>query len=282
MSFSIVQGKVSSPMALPVTPIFECVSLTPGSGEAFASFGYFSFNTVPVTIPISEQNFFFPGSASRGQPTLFLPGRQEMVFTVPFPTSINVTWVLDGSIAAASADPNNLCESENCTCPPGPEGPQGQDGFNGTQGSEGPQGPQGPQGAQGPQGTQGPQGAQGNQGIQGPPGIPGAKGPQGPQGPAVPPGPGFNASNCRVVTNTSKGLSYQLEASDASIWAAFAYASCLPKEILLSGGVECDTFSVVKTSVPEHTATLYRWKAECVGIKINNKPMTLVRAICCH
>jgi len=281
MSFSIVQGSKESPMALPVTPIFECVSLTPGSGQAVASFGYFSFNPAPVTIPVGEENFFFPGTAFRGQPTVFLPGRQENVFSVQFAMATNTSWVLDGSVAAASANPNNLCESENCTCPAGPDGPPGQDGFNGTQGAQGPQGPAGPQGTQGSQGMPGPQGAQGNQGIQGPPGIKGAPGPQGPQGQAGPPGPGLNASNCRVVTNTS-GWSYPLDDSSAPIWAAVAYSSCAPKEILVSGGVDCDTFSVVKTSIPERTATLFRWKAECVGIKINNKPLTTVRAICCH
>jgi len=271
-----------SPMSLPVTPIFECVSLVPGSTDAMATYGYYNFDSVPVTINIGAQNFFFPGGANRGQPTVFLPGRQTNVFQVQFTTTVNISWVIDGNIATASGDPLDLCEMENCTCPAGPQGPQGVQGPPGAQGAQGNPGPQGTQGVAGPQGTPGTPGIQGNPGVQGPPGQNGATGATGPQGPAGPAGPGFNASNCRVVTNTSKGIYYRLDDSSDSFWAAAAYASCEPKEILISGGIDCDIFSVTKTSIPEHTATLYRWKGECVGMHINNRPMTLVRSICCH
>src|SRR6056297_971296 len=89
---------------------------------------------------------------------------------------------------------NIVCETVNCTGPPGPQGsegppgPQGLEGPPGPQGSEGPPGQQGIQGVQGIQGIQGVQGVQGYNGTQGPEGPPGEDGAIGPQGSEGPPG----------------------------------------------------------------------------------------------
>ncbi|MEM0964053.1 MAG: T9SS type A sorting domain-containing protein [Bacteroidota bacterium] len=81
-----------------VSPVVECVGQDP-DGSYFAWFGYDNRDTVPVTIPTGSgstaggaySNRFTSGGAL-GQPTVFLPGRQQYVFRISL--SGGNTWVL--------------------------------------------------------------------------------------------------------------------------------------------------------------------------------------------
>lgn len=77
-----------------VKPVLECV-VNNGGGYFTARFGYQNLNTVNVTIPVGTNNKFTPTPTNRGQTTVFLPGRQQFVFDVPFNGS-NLVWSLKG------------------------------------------------------------------------------------------------------------------------------------------------------------------------------------------
>ena len=77
-----------------VRPVLECV-VRVNSNSYIARFGYQNDNSVSVTIPIGNNNKFSPNPQGRGQPTVFLPGRQRSVFEVPFNGS-NLVWSLKG------------------------------------------------------------------------------------------------------------------------------------------------------------------------------------------
>jgi hypothetical protein len=63
-----------------VTPVFEGWYTNP-DGTLMLSFGYFNRNTEEtLEIPLGEDNRFGGGELDRGQPTVFLPGRQWGVF----------------------------------------------------------------------------------------------------------------------------------------------------------------------------------------------------------
>jgi hypothetical protein len=81
-------------------PVLECVESN-ADGTYTAHFGYDNPNSFDVSIPIGGSNFFVPLPLDRGQPTLFVPGRQVDVFTVVFPTFSLLVWTLDGGTAIA-------------------------------------------------------------------------------------------------------------------------------------------------------------------------------------
>ncbi len=63
-----------------VTPVFEGWYTNP-DGTLMLSFGYFNRNTEEtLEVPLGEDNRFGGGEPDRGQPTVFLPGRQWGVF----------------------------------------------------------------------------------------------------------------------------------------------------------------------------------------------------------
>ncbi len=64
-----------------VIPILEC-TVHQGNGNFTAYYGYDNKNTVNVTIPIGSKNRFEKNPQGRGQPTVFVPGRQMFVFKV--------------------------------------------------------------------------------------------------------------------------------------------------------------------------------------------------------
>jgi hypothetical protein len=64
-----------------ISPIFDgWEELSDGSRLFY--FGYIN-RGAEVVVPIGPDNTFEPGPADRGQPTTFLPGRHEHVFTIP-------------------------------------------------------------------------------------------------------------------------------------------------------------------------------------------------------
>ena len=64
-----------------ISPIFDGWEELPDGTRLFY-FGY--INRGPeVVVPLGPDNSFEPGPADRGQPTTFLPGRHEHVFTIP-------------------------------------------------------------------------------------------------------------------------------------------------------------------------------------------------------
>lgn len=77
--------------------------------EIEAHFGYHNPTNAQITIPrsITSFNFFTPGSTSyTGQPSQFLPGIYENVFTVRLPSQLRpeITWVLDRNVVSVSAN----------------------------------------------------------------------------------------------------------------------------------------------------------------------------------
>lgn len=77
-----------------ITPILECVVHLP-NGNFTAYYGYESKNTVPVTVPLGANNRFDRDPQTRGQPTLFMPGRQSFVFKVDYKGAA-IRWKLRG------------------------------------------------------------------------------------------------------------------------------------------------------------------------------------------
>jgi hypothetical protein len=86
----------------PLHPVLECVTVA-ADDSYVAYFGYLNENDITVIIPIGPDNRFTPPPNDRGQPTLFLPGRQYHIFSVASPGHALV-WHLDGSTATAGSD----------------------------------------------------------------------------------------------------------------------------------------------------------------------------------
>ena len=97
----------------PVSPVLECV-VDRGAGWApatryVARFGYNNRNIFQVAIPVGTNNRFTPAPQDRGQPGVFLPGRQRFVFEIQFNGS-NLVWTLSGRTATASSNPAQRCQ----------------------------------------------------------------------------------------------------------------------------------------------------------------------------
>ncbi len=84
---------------LSITPILECVERNL-DGSLTGYFGYDNPNLFAVTIPIGKNNLFTGAPDDQGQPTVFDPGRNTMIFSVVFDGAI--AWKLDGSTTSAS------------------------------------------------------------------------------------------------------------------------------------------------------------------------------------
>lgn len=84
----------------PVYPFFDCI-IHQHNGTNTAFFGYMNTNATTVSIPIGDNNQFFPGGPSVGQPVLFQSGRQFAVFGVNFASQFLV-WSLDHNKVTAS------------------------------------------------------------------------------------------------------------------------------------------------------------------------------------
>jgi predicted extracellular nuclease len=102
----------ASPRTRQISPVLECVrdngpNVDP-SVRYTALFGYSNPNRFPVEILVGPMNRFQPAPENRGQPTVFLPGRQRSVFEVPYNGSLLV-WALNQRTATASTNPQQRC-----------------------------------------------------------------------------------------------------------------------------------------------------------------------------
>ncbi len=83
----------------PLKPVLECVEPLP-DGSTLARFSYFNATDGPISLPVGEDNRFFPGEADRGQPRVFRPGRvgaddKHTIRVLIRPREV-LTWHLDG------------------------------------------------------------------------------------------------------------------------------------------------------------------------------------------
>ncbi len=84
-----------------VFPTLQCVTNN-GNGTYTAYFGYVNNSSSSVSIPIDEthsKNMFTSNPKDRGQPTVFLPGTHEFVFSVVFDGN-KITWMIKEDNAA--------------------------------------------------------------------------------------------------------------------------------------------------------------------------------------
>ncbi|MGB3587766.1 MAG: T9SS type A sorting domain-containing protein [Tunicatimonas sp.] len=80
-----------------VRPVLETVAYDKKAGNYRALFGYLSENSVPVFVPIGENNKIVPSDDyDAGQPEEFAPGRQAAVFEVVLQPGETVVWSLKG------------------------------------------------------------------------------------------------------------------------------------------------------------------------------------------
>jgi hypothetical protein len=105
-------GQCSNPAKIgsstDVIPTIVCVD-NKGNGQYEALFGYTNPNSDISTIPVGDNNRFYPGPAGLGQVEDFLPISSSGAFSVLFNGS-SLTWALPGGCAEAS--------SHSPACPP--------------------------------------------------------------------------------------------------------------------------------------------------------------------
>jgi hypothetical protein len=102
---------------LGIYPVFDgWETLTDGSVEFY--FGYMNRHTTAITMTVGPDNAFDPAPADQNQPTNFLPGRHEHVFTIRRPKGFNgkLIWTLTSGVgvqkAIASTDQLYILEVE--------------------------------------------------------------------------------------------------------------------------------------------------------------------------
>jgi Coenzyme PQQ synthesis protein D (PqqD) len=110
-------------------PLLECVDDN-GDGTFTAHFGYLNQSDAAITLPIGPKNMFVPGQLDYGQPTVFQPGEHLNVFSVVFPATEELKWMLkaDGDkrhqvVASSTSDnctPTTTFETETTTTTPEP------------------------------------------------------------------------------------------------------------------------------------------------------------------
>jgi hypothetical protein len=88
-----------------ISPIFDGWETLPDGSRLFY-FGYINRNPDPLTIPIGAANNFEPAPADKNQPTFFLPGRHEHVFTVKPPPNFKgkMVWTLNSEMGVQTAN----------------------------------------------------------------------------------------------------------------------------------------------------------------------------------
>lgn len=74
-------------------------------GSMTAWFGYRNDNSVDIFVPVGPSNMVTPSPSDRGQPTTFLPGKREKVFSVRF-TGGSLKWTLNGTTETAIGKQN--------------------------------------------------------------------------------------------------------------------------------------------------------------------------------
>lgn len=100
--FSVVESEIQ-----PIIPILECIEEI-GYGYFTAYFGYDNTNEEGVYLPVGRNNMFSGEDLDRGQPVVFLPGRQESVFSLVF-DGRELTWHLNGEEVTIT-EKNDRCE----------------------------------------------------------------------------------------------------------------------------------------------------------------------------
>lgn len=94
-----------------IYPVFDGWETLPDGSVKFY-FGYMNRHTTQITIPLGPDNTFDPAPADQNQPTNFLPGRHEHVFTVVRPKGFNAkfAWTLKSGVGVqkAMASPDQL------------------------------------------------------------------------------------------------------------------------------------------------------------------------------
>jgi cysteine-rich repeat protein len=83
-----------------VRPVLECVEKASES-SFIARFGYRNDAVEDVGVSVGANNKFTPSPQDRGQPTVYLPGRQRYVFAVTF-NGDNLVWKLGPRTSTAS------------------------------------------------------------------------------------------------------------------------------------------------------------------------------------
>lgn len=86
-----------------VTPFLNCI-YSNGNGNYSAVFGYENPNNSMVSIPIGNLNYFTTSNQDQGQPSLFSPGINNMVFTTAFTS--NISWKLNNTTITATTSSN--------------------------------------------------------------------------------------------------------------------------------------------------------------------------------
>lgn len=89
------------PPVVPVQPILECVAPDSAGAGYTAFFGYHNANDYVVRLPVGVRNSFDPAPADRGQPTAFVPGRQESVFSAQVDAG-DLSWTLGDQVVTAT------------------------------------------------------------------------------------------------------------------------------------------------------------------------------------
>ena len=74
-------------------PLLECVDNN-GDGTYTAHFGYLNQTSATINLAVGPKNMFVPGQEDFGQPTVFLPGEHLNVFSVVFPGTEDLKWML--------------------------------------------------------------------------------------------------------------------------------------------------------------------------------------------
>ena len=94
-----------------IYPVFDGWEELPDGSKLFY-FGYMNRHAAEVQIPLGLDNGFEPAPADRVQPTNFLPGRHEHVFTIKMPKDFNgkLVWTVKSAagIQKATASLNQL------------------------------------------------------------------------------------------------------------------------------------------------------------------------------
>jgi hypothetical protein len=88
-----------------ITPIFDGWEELPDGSRLFY-FGYINRHSETVTIPLGAANTFEPSPADRNQPTVFIPGRHEHMFTVKAPANFKgkLVWTLKSEMGVQTAN----------------------------------------------------------------------------------------------------------------------------------------------------------------------------------
>ena len=94
-----------------IYPVFDGWETHPDGTKEFY-FGYMNRHATQVTVPLGADNTFEGAPADRNQPTNFLPGRHEHVFTITMPKDFTgkLIWTLKTEVGVqkATASPDQL------------------------------------------------------------------------------------------------------------------------------------------------------------------------------